>query len=236
PRLERDVAQVTDVMAVVCTKCKSARMPGEKFCSMHVNEIPVLAFGSCAICSKYVDASSLNQGSEEQEIINALIEGYNKIRHDQKFINLIPEVQSNLVLGFKSETKNGINDYAGFPGRIIKTEGEARVVDSPAFGASKHIARILSTVRDTVPTIRSATCITFNDAIRTAMKKASLAVVSLEDERDGVALEDAIRKSGGRGVDALVFEGSVGMEPLTYVLGPSVEGVIDKLVRILSYL
>nr|MDO8116542.1 thiamine-phosphate synthase family protein [Candidatus Sigynarchaeota archaeon] len=136
PRLERDVAQVTDVMSVVCTACKAARMPSKKFCTMHMNEIPALASEPCKICSKYVDAPLLTQGSEEQEIINALIEGYKKIRHDQKFINIIPEVQSNLVLGFKSETKNGINDYAGFPGRIIKTEGEARVVDSPAFGAS----------------------------------------------------------------------------------------------------
>ncbi len=236
PKLERDVVRVSEVMDDVCTACKTARMPGDKFCTMHMAEISSLATESCKICSKYVDPALLKRGSDELEVVKELLDGYETIRYNRKYIDLIPEVQSNLVCGFKNERKNEVHDYAGFPGRIIKTEGEARVIDSPAFGGSKHISRVVSSVRNQRPEIRAATCITFNPAVRAALGKTGHSSIMLDNERDDDVLRAAITKNAGNSMDALVFEGSVGMEPLTYVLGTSVGDVIAKLVKILAYI
>ena len=77
---------------------------------MHKDEIPELKALECEICSKYIDKEKFSYEGEKNKIIRELIEGFNKIRYNKKFTSLIPQVQSNLVLGFKDPKKNTYKD------------------------------------------------------------------------------------------------------------------------------
>jgi len=228
--------QLNIIMDAVCKSCKIARSRGEKLCELHMAEIPVLRDEKCMLCSKYLDKAMIQASSESREILEELAENFNRIKENKKYASIIPEVQSNLVLGSKDPGKNSIEDYAGFPGRIIHHGTEAKITGYPAFGASKHIARIVSIIRSVMPGIRSATCIVNNQKIESTMAKLGMKVVKLEDENDDTALRGAVQRLGSTRIDAIVFTGKIGLEPLTYVLGESATIVIDKLEKLLSFL
>ncbi len=234
--MQKEPASTSIVMDLVCRNCKMARAPGATFCKAHITEIPELGKEGCNICTKYLNNTVLIAEDERRGIIEELLDNFRRIAINKRYALLIPEVQSNLVLGFKDPGRNDLDDYAGFPGRITKHENEARITGVPAFGASKHIARIVSIVRKHVPGIRSATCVTFNKKIGEMMGRLGWTIVQLEDENDEPAINAALRGARGKDLDAIVFKGIVGMEPLTFILGPSATIVIDKTEKLASFI
>jgi len=233
--IEKDTTKLDVIMGAVCRTCKQERGPGGRFCMIHGGEIVALQEGHCAICSMYLDKNLLQMDSERRMIFDELLEAYNRIRNNKSYVALIPEVQSNLVMGLSAPEKNEIDDYAGFPGRIIKfDETEAKISGYPSFGASKHIARIVSLIRAKIPAIRSATCIVYNQKIKDALVEAGLSCVSLDNEKDIDALSHAIQDDETSKLDAVVFEGTIGLEPLTYIVGTSASDVIDKLENLIK--
>jgi predicted fused transcriptional regulator/phosphomethylpyrimidine kinase/predicted transcriptional regulator len=233
--LQKDPTGPNSVMDIVCRACKMARSPGASLCSAHVSEIPVLGEQGCKICTKYLNPANMVMEDERRAIIDELLENFHRIANNKRYVSLIPEVQSNLVLGLVDPGRNDLDDYAGFPGRIIKHETEARITGVPAFGASKHIARIVSIVRKHASAIRSATCISFNKAIGEIMARLGWATIQLDDENDGAAINAALEAARGKDLDALVFKGIIGMEPLTFILGQSATVVIDKTEKLVSF-
>jgi len=234
--LEKDPASTRDIMDLVCRACKIARAPGAMLCKAHVAEIPELGKEGCNICTKYLNQAVLIIEDERRGIVEELLDNFRRISTNKRYVSLIPEVQSNIVLGFTDPGRNGLDDYAGFPGRIIKHENEARITGAPAFGASKHIARIVSIVRKHVPGIRSATCITFNKKVEEKINELGWTIIQLEDENDDLAINAALKAMRGENLDAIVFKGTVGMEPLTFILGTSATIVVDKIEKIASFI
>jgi len=234
---EKDTPRIDVIMGAVCRTCKQERGPGGRFCMLHGDEIQSLNEERCAICSMYLDKTLLKMDVERRLIFDELQEAYNRIRNNKSYVALIPEVQSNLVMGLKNPEKNCIDDYAGFPGRIFKyDETEAKIAGYPSFGASKHIARILIAIRDKIPSIRSATCIVYNQQIKEALEQSRFASLNLENEKDLDALSHAIQAQELSILDVVVFEGMVGLEPLTYIVGTSASDVIDKVEMLVKML
>jgi predicted fused transcriptional regulator/phosphomethylpyrimidine kinase/predicted transcriptional regulator len=232
--LQKDPAGTSSAMDLVCRACKMARSPGASMCTAHVSEIPVLGEQGCTICTKYLNPTIMVMEDERRAIIDELLENFHRIANNKRYVSLIPEVQSNLVLGFVDPERNGLDDYAGFPGRIIKHESEALITGTPAFGASKHIARIVSIVRKHAYIIRSATCITYNKTIGEIMARLSWTTIQLDNENDEAAINAALEATSSQDLDALVFKGIIGMEPLTFILGRSATAVIDRVEQIIS--
>jgi predicted fused transcriptional regulator/phosphomethylpyrimidine kinase/predicted transcriptional regulator len=230
----KDTTKLDVIMGAVCRTCKQERGPGGRLCAIHCDEIPLLQDEHCSICSMYLDKSMLQMDSERRLIYDELLAAYDRIRNNKAYVALIPEVQSNLVMGLMAPDKNDIDDYAGFPGRIIKYDDtEARIAGYPSFGASKHIARIVASIRANIPSIRSATCIVYNQKIKGALVQAGFSCISLDNENNLDALNQAMEDQEMNILDTVVFKGSVGLEPLTYIVGTSASDVIDKLEKLI---
>ncbi|NMC06008.1 MAG: hypothetical protein GYA24_12405 [Candidatus Lokiarchaeota archaeon] len=234
--MEKDPRDTMTVMDIVCQACKVARSPGAGLCVEHVSEVPVLGVRGCTICTKYLDKAVLSMESDRRAIVQELLDSFHRMQYNKRYVSIIPEVQSNIVLGFVNPDRNDINDYAGFPGRIIKHEGEARITGAPTFGGSKHIARLVSIIRKHVPTIRSATCVIFNKKIAEILNQLGWSIIWLENENDEPAINAALRSWTGNDLDAIVFKGIVGMEPLTFILGKNATNVMDKAEKVASLL
>lgn len=227
-------AGIVPVMDMVCHACKVHRFPDQPLCARHVAEIPSLEAGGCAICSKYLDPSVVAAADERGSILHELIVAARHACALPGFPALVPEVQSNIVLGTATPGKDA-SDYAAFTGRIARVGGIARPAGAPAFGASTHLARIVMLVRARHPAIRGAMCIRHAKDIDEAMKDAGLNFIHLVDENDGLAIDGELQRAGTTPPDALVFTGVVGLEPLTYLLGTSAGDVIARLRRLLDY-
>jgi hydroxymethylpyrimidine/phosphomethylpyrimidine kinase len=76
---------------------------------------------------------------------------------------LIPEVMSNLA--YATPYARGDADVAAFPGRILKTPAGTFIPLPPAFGASRHLARIVLTVLKRHPHLRAALNLRFVEGI-----------------------------------------------------------------------
>ncbi len=234
--LHKDPTGTSDAMDLVCRACKVARSPGASMCEAHISEIPVLGEQGCTICTKYLNPAIMVLEDERRAIIDELLENFRRIAKNKRYVSLIPEVQSNLVLGLVDPGRNGLDNYAGFPGRISKYESEARIAGTPVFGGSKHIARIVSIVRKHAPAIRSATCIVYNKAIRGIMDRLGWKTIQLDDENNEAAIDAVLGESMGQELDAIVFTGTIGMEPLTFILGRSAKAVVDNIEKLASFI
>ncbi|MHA1683698.1 MAG: thiamine-phosphate synthase family protein [Promethearchaeota archaeon] len=223
---------LASVMEAVCYHCKEKRFPGNSFCTQHMQDIPELAELKCDICSKYLNRGMFTAGESRGKVLGDLVDGFEKLKNNIKFIKLIPEVQSNLVLGLENPLSNGVNDYAAFPGRLIKLESEVRIAGMPEFGASKHIATIISIVREFHTRTRCATCIAYNKEIHDVLMKLDFNTIILDNERDLDLFRDALKKELNNEIDAVVFKGSFGFEPVTYILSDSIAGLIRSIEKI----
>jgi hydroxymethylpyrimidine/phosphomethylpyrimidine kinase len=155
--------------------------------------------------------------------------------------SLIPEVRSNLAYALP-----GAMDYreaAGVPGRITQVGDQVLVSREPAFGVTRHIARVVLAAMQHDPGFRSAMNIRHSAAILDTCKKLGLSMASFDrrdetkevKEREGSSLEWGTQEAL-KGLDTipdLVFDdGDVGKEPMIRVLGKDPLEVVEKVIRI----
>lgn len=154
---------------------------------------------------------------------------------------LIPEVRSNL--GYALSGAAGYDDIAAFPGRISQIGEEIVAYKEPAFGASRHIARVILAATRHKPHLRAAMNIRFNPATLDACKKIGLEMAFFDrrqepkdlKEREGSTLEWGTDRALLRfeGIPDLVYdEGEVGKEPMIRILGTNPLEVAEKVIRI----
>ncbi len=154
---------------------------------------------------------------------------------------LIPEVRSNLVYALP-----GALDYqevAGVPGRISQVGDQVLVSRQPAFGATRHMARVVLAAMQYDPGYRSAMNIRHGADILDTCKKLGLHMASFDrrdetqevKEREGSSLEWGTHRAleGLHVMPDLVFDnGDVGKEPMIRVLGKDPMAVVEKVIRI----
>lgn len=155
--------------------------------------------------------------------------------------NLIPEVRSNFVYALPGA--QGYQEVAGVPGRITQVGDQILVSREPAFGATRHIARVVLAAMQYDPGFRSVMNIRHSTAILDACKKLGFSMASFDrhdettevKEHEGSSLEWGTHQAL-KGLDTmpdLVFDdGDVGKEPMIRVLGKNPREVVEKVVRI----
>lgn len=159
--------------------------------------------------------------------------------------DLIPEVRSNL--GYALPGATGFHEVAAVPGRISQTGKKILIFSPPAFGASRHIARVILAAMRHEPEMRSAMNIKYSQEVIEACKKAGFSLACFDrreepkevKEREGSTLEwgtDKAISSWGRVPDAVYDQGDVGKEPMVRLLGRSPMEVVEKLLRVAALL
>jgi len=158
----------------------------------------------------------------------------NKIGH------LIPEVHANI--GYALPYAEGYEDVAAFPGRITRLNDSIAALTGPAFGGSRHVARIILTLMKHDPEYRSVMNIRFSEDIIRICENLGLKVRSFDradeprevKEREGSSLEwgtEEVLKMG-EVPDVIYDRGEVGKEPMVRIIGKNPGEVARKVLKI----
>lgn len=160
---------------------------------------------------------------------------------EEKVGNMIPEIQSNFV--YALPCAEDFNDVAGVPGRIIRVGDGVGTLHDPAFGASRHVARIVLTVMRHDDTRRSAIDVRFSDEAVSACRELGYDIdeFSRADEPDDVKHREGSSLEWGTGVvlsrrntvpDMIFDRGDVGKEPVIRILGRDPGDVVGKVLAL----
>ncbi len=155
--------------------------------------------------------------------------------------HLVPEVRSNL--GYALPGAQDYLDVAAVPGRMTRIGERIVAFKDPAFGASRHIARVILSAMRHDPDMRSAMNIRFGPDVLEACAKAGFRLARFHrqeepkevKEREGSTLEwgtDRAISALGEMPDAVYDEGDVGKEPMVRILGQGPMEVVTKVIAI----
>jgi hydroxymethylpyrimidine/phosphomethylpyrimidine kinase len=181
---------------------------------------------------------------ERYGCVEELKSAVRKLRED-RVGNIIPEVQSNF--GYALPFAASAADVAAVPGRIVRVGEDAETLHDPAFGASRHIAKVILAVMSFDVSFRSAMNIRFSEEVLDTLKTLGYRVANFDraDEppdvksREGSSLEwgtvHALKQFDGI-PDAVFDRGDVGKEPMIRILGRNPAEVAEKVLRISSAL
>jgi predicted fused transcriptional regulator/phosphomethylpyrimidine kinase len=117
------------------------------------------------------------------------------------------------------------------------------VCREPAFGATRHVARVVLAVMSKVPEMRSAMNIRYSPAIIKACEKLDFRMASFDrkmepeniKEKEGSTLEWGTReaiKMLDHIPDCVYDKGEIGKEPMIRVLGKEPMDVVEKVWKI----
>ncbi len=170
------------------------------------------------------------------EVLEALTTAAARLQRED-LSPLIPEVMSNL--GYAAPYPEGPQDVAAFPGRLVKTPGGLVIPAPPAFGASRHIARVILTAMTTHPDLRSAMNIRYVEGIEELAPLLHLKAASFDRSleppdvkaREGGTLAWGVAQAlqpGQSPPDLICDQGDWGKEPMIRLLGPNPMAVAEK--------
>ncbi len=177
---------------------------------------------------------------ERYSCIEELKNAIGKLRKE-RVGNIIPEVQSNFGYALPFAVSDA--DVAAVPGRIVRVGEQAEALHDPAFGASRHIARVILAVMSFDVDYRSAMNICFSEEVLDALRTLGYRMASFDraDEppdvkaREGSSLEwgtvHALKRFNGV-PDAVFDRGDIGKEPMIRVLGRNPAEVAEKVLRV----
>ncbi len=154
---------------------------------------------------------------------------------------LIPEVRSNF--GYALSGAFDHEDVAAIPGRISQVGERLLVCRDPAFGASRHIAKVVLAAMMYDPEIRSAMNIRYSERIVAVCQGLELQVASFDRReepeevkaREGSTLEWGTQRAlqgVGHVPDVVYDEGEKGKEPMIRILGRNPMEVVEKALMI----
>jgi hydroxymethylpyrimidine kinase/phosphomethylpyrimidine kinase len=185
----------------------------------------------------------LYKEAEKYSVIRNTSEALNNLQSDPNVHHLIPESQTNLAMSLSYATN--LEDIAAIPGRIVRIGDRIHVSSSPKFGASKHVAKTLITVRKYSPMIRAAINIKFSEKILQICKELKLTLSSYDRTQEPTEIklkegmttkwgaEQAIKKFGGV-PDVIYHKGDWGKEPMIIILGQTPTDLTKKIKEIAS--
>jgi hydroxymethylpyrimidine/phosphomethylpyrimidine kinase len=154
---------------------------------------------------------------------------------------IIPEIRSNL--GYALPGASRVDQVAAVPGRISQIEERLVAYSEPAFGASRHVAKVILAAMGHDPETRSAMAIRYSPEILEACRELGygLAVFNRAEEprevkeREGSSLEWGTSRAleGLTETPVLVFDlGEVGKEPIIRILGRNPGQVVDRVLAV----
>jgi hydroxymethylpyrimidine kinase / phosphomethylpyrimidine kinase / thiamine-phosphate diphosphorylase len=185
--------------------------------------------------------SKMYEESCRYQVIEDLGMAVENLVNIKKFVDLIPETQSNLVYAIPDARH--IEDVAGVNGRIVKAGNKTVPTSGIKFGASKHVASSVLEYMKTNQMIRSALNIKNEKAILNTCKKlftVSFYERNLEPrkikETEGNSIPWGIKMALLKNPDADIIHhsGDVGKEPMIIIFGQGPQDVVDKVKKILD--
>jgi hydroxymethylpyrimidine kinase/phosphomethylpyrimidine kinase len=155
---------------------------------------------------------------------------------DPRFVELLPEVGSNLVMALPGARKT--SEVVGLSGRIVESGGQAHLTGFPKLGGSEHVANIVLTAMRYNPKIRAGLNIRFSPEILRACRKLGLTISTFDRSREPMGAktmiwgtEQAIKKIGK--VPQVIFDkGAPGKEAMVRLLGTSPMEVAGLALRL----
>ncbi|PSQ33641.1 DNA-binding protein [Halobacteriales archaeon SW_10_68_16] len=195
---------------------------GGAIADLHAEAVPELA--------EYEDAFGIHDPDSRLraagQVRASVRRGLRIVENTAGFAGLIPAVGSNLVEALPgAET---IEDVAGVPGRILAVRGRPTVPGEPEFGVSQHVATVLLSAREAGSDARAALNVRYDPDTVAALEAQGLTAVEFDPEADiADALSTALADTPG--VQVLYQTGTMGVEPIVYVLGPDAPTVAERI-------
>ena len=147
-----------------------------------------------------------------------------------------PEVGINL--GYALPAAVGPDDVCALRGRILRVGDELAVTGPPAFGASRHIARVILTAMYFSPEARSAINLKYGGQSPTPFRRLGFAVGTFRREKQPLGtstMEWGTRTAigaSGRVPDIVCDAGGIGKEAMMRVLGSNPTDVLRKVRKL----
>jgi hydroxymethylpyrimidine/phosphomethylpyrimidine kinase len=170
------------------------------------------------------------------EALREVWAGAQLLVNEPKFVHLLPEVGSNLVMVLPG-AKNP-SEVIGLTGRIIRVGGGPYLAGFPAPGGSEHVANVVLTAMHHDPRIRAGLNVRFSEEILSRCRKLGLRVAQFRREKEppGVktmrwGTEQAI-KEAGEVPDVIFDRGARGKEPMIRLLGLSAAQVASLALKL----
>jgi hydroxymethylpyrimidine/phosphomethylpyrimidine kinase len=184
---------------------------------------------------------NLYQEAEKWHVLKSLREAIRMLEMRPEVAELIPEVQSNLVMA--TSYALGLEDVAGIPGRIVRLKDGVRASSDPDFGFSTHVARTVLTAMRYDRSIRSGMNIRYSEEILKVCRELRFTESSYDRRAEPESIkgregsttqwgaEEAIKRAGIV-PDIIYHLGDWGKEPIITVLGKDARQVAAKVIRI----
>lgn len=224
----------TDLINNVCEICLSLRKGGA-ICMAHKVKVPELEEEKCSICV-HLHMSLSEISDVRRGVLGEMRCAVSLLESTPEFYEMVPQVFSNIVMGI--DGAKGVADVAGIPGRLVKIRGKVKALMDPEFGASSHLAKLLTVIMGRNPKHRALINIRYDKGVLESIKKLNLKAAFLRREADYPGTEDQLFRfadralSKDKNIHVLIDEGGFGIEPNAYVFGESASKVADRVVRI----
>ena len=177
---------------------------------------------------------------ERFPVIRSLEKAFQQLQ-EAKIGHLIPEVQSNL--GYALPLAQNMEEVAAWPGRILRFQETIATLAPPAFGASRHVARIILTVMAKFPDTRSAMNIRFSEELLRLGSKIGFKIAGFDRRKEPPRIKNREGSSLSWGVsrvlentpqvpDIIFDRGDIGKEPMLRVLGRNPGEVVEKILKL----
>ncbi len=184
----------------------------------------------------------LKRNAGRLDVLEALTDALEALK-ELPFAELVPEVQTNFA--YALPWVDSLDDIAAFPGRIVKAGNRIEAVAPPAFGASRHIAKIVFTAVRRFPDCRSCLNLRYDPQMLSKAEQAGLTVCSFSraDEpeelqrQEGRSLEwgtDSVLQKRRTVPDIIYDAGGMGKEPMIRLLGGDPACIVEKVKLLLA--
>ena len=192
-------------------------------CARHRHQYPSLA--DCDLCMKEYGES----GSGSSEVVADVTDAVRNLEASDTFANVMPEVSVNIAC--VAGDAASLADVVAVPGRIVKVKGRARAMLPPEPGASRHLASVLLSVKEVMPSVRACINLRYDSRMDRVLRKLRLKAIEVGgyavSGAEDPAVEALVRRLGPvrPPFDAVVDTGGNGIEPSLYLFGKSAREV-----------
>jgi len=166
---------------------------------------------------------------EAEQTLSSVRRGLRLLENTGGFAPLIPAVGSNLVEALSDA--EGIEDVAGVPGRILDVKGRATIPADPEFGVSEHVATVLLAARGAGADANAMLNVRYEEDVIESLTATGYTAVEFDAEAEtGAAVAAALEVRPD--ADVLYQTGGIGVEPISYLLGPDASAVTETIREI----
>ena len=198
-------------------------------CELHEEEMPALRGLGCDLCVRGLDPDV----RAERDVLANVRTAARTLASLPEMAAAVPNVGTNVGMALPDARDE--TDVAAVPGRIYEIGRRIEVPANPEFGASKHVATAVLAAGSIDPEIRGAVNVATDDALLEAAR--TLGYDPLEFDADyedrGEHLRDRFAERGS--VPRVAYHrGAFGIEPITYVFGPTAVDAAESVAELLE--